>query len=326
MSAHSRCPACASFDAAERAAIEGSALPPHSLDGCTCDAADLDILYLSPEQFARSPQVGTPCRMTWANLVAYLSRPTEGDPVAYPNPDDAKRQAGAWSPCLYKDNRRRKADVVHASAITFDIDGGGDVERAAKAFSAFRRIVHSSYKSTTEAPRCRVVLPLVEPCTDPKLYEFAHAAIRRELARRAFIVDEGAKDISRLNFAPMVYPGRTFAFIAADGVAFDVRKFAASVKPPAPPKPPPAVAEHRDKYTQGALRKAAEAVYAANVGDRHHLLSKEAFTLARPELGLSLSQVTSALLGPFVARAGEARMLEGARTIKDAFHAARGGK
>jgi hypothetical protein len=321
-----RCPACDAFDSAERAAIEDRAVPEHTLSGCTCAALELDIIYLSPEQFARSPQVGTPCRMTWANLAAYLSRPTDGDPVAFPNPDEAKRQAGAWSPCLYKDNRRRKADVVHACAITFDIDGGGDVDRASKAFAAFRKIVHSTYKSTPQAPRCRVVLPLAEPCTDAKLYELAHAAVRRELGARGFIVDEGAKDISRLNFAPMIYPGRTFAFNATDGVPFDVRKFAASVKPPAPTKPAPTNGEHRDAYVQAALRRAADAVAGASVGDRHHLLSKEAYTLARPDLGLSLSQITSALLGAFVSRAGEARMLEGARTIKDAFFAARGGK
>ncbi|MCL2447632.1 MAG: hypothetical protein FWD17_01660 [Polyangiaceae bacterium] len=286
------------------------------------DEEAFDVLYLSPEQFCRAPQVGTPCRMTWGELTAYLSRPTTGDPIAFPNPDDAKRQAGAWSPCLYRDNHRAKDKIVRAWAITFDIDGGGDVDRASEAFGAFRKIVHSTYKSRPDAPRCRVVLPLTEACSDVALYERAHAAGRRALRERGFIVDEGAKDASRLNFAPMVHPGQTFGFRATDGVAFDVKKFAAAMPPPPKPKPPPKP-EHRDRYVQGALRRASDAVSAAGVGDRHHALAREAYSLARHELGLSLEQIELVLLGAFVSAAGEHRRREGQRTIADAFHAAR---
>jgi hypothetical protein len=212
---------------------------------------------------------------------------------------------------------------VHA--ITFDIDGGGDVDRASEAFAAFRKIVHSTYKSTSEAPRCRVVLPLAAACTSLRDYERAHGVVRKELTQRGFIVDEGAKDISRLNYAPMVYPGRAFAFRSSTGAAFDIDKFSAAAPPPPKPKPPPKP-EHRNAYIQAALRRSSNALFAANVGDRHHLLSKEAFTLSRPELGLSLDEVRGAVLEAFVARAGESRRREAERTIADAFKAARGGR
>jgi hypothetical protein len=102
----------------------------------------------------------------------------------------------------------------------------------------------------------------------------------------------------------------------------DVARFAATLPPPKPPKPPPRP-EHRDRYVQGALQRAAVAVSASSVGDRHHALSREAYSLARDALGLSKHQVQGALLEAFVGAAGEHRRREGTRTIDDAFDAAR---
>lgn len=327
------CPACTAYDAAEREAIADDAgtapLPDHTVDAsaCTCVEPEIDVLVLSPEQFARAPQVGTPERMTWPALLARLARATMGDPDL---PDDeAKRGAGSWSPCFYRGNARAKKNVISCWAITFDIDVGGDVDRACRAFDRFQKIVHSTYKSTPEAPRCRVVLPLAAPCADPAQYEAAHALMRRELGRRGLTCDDGAKDISRLNFWPMVRPGREFHVRSTDGAPFDLAGFARAaeadtVRRRAAAQPDRTTApSERPAYVRASLQRAAGAILLAVDGDRHHQLAREAFTLARPALGLSFAEVRGALLEAFVLRAGESRRVEGERTIRDAYRAAR---
>ena len=82
----------------------------------------MDLLFVSPESFRASPQIGTACRMTWGELARWLAHPTIGA---------TKDEAGAWSPALYRDGLRRKAALVQTLAIVVDVDEGGDVERVA---------------------------------------------------------------------------------------------------------------------------------------------------------------------------------------------------
>ena len=73
---------------------------------------------------------------------------------------------------------------------------------------------------------------------------------------------------------------------------------------------------------RGALQKAAAALASASPGERHYALSREAFTLAR--LDVPTAEIESALLPAFAAAAGDTRMAEGVRTIRDAVKARRG--
>lgn len=282
--------------------------------------------------------IGIACRMSWHELCGYLSRGVPGDPWKHPDPQIAKRQEGGWTGGLFRDGWRHHDAFVHTEVLTVDIDGHGEVRRAAAALAPFRKAIHSTYKSTPEAPRCRVVLQLSEPCTDLRLYKAGHAAVRERLYAWGYLrpdkkariegdIDEGASDATRLNYAPMYHPDRQFDFLAAEGELLDLAKI--------PPAPPPAPTRPRldsaprernpNRYRDGALRRAEDEVRTALEGQRHATLFREAASLARAELGLSDADIHRALHLAFVAAAGEHRAHEAERTIANGIARERGG-
>ena len=254
--------------------------------------------------------MGTSRRATWARLTEALSRPTFGD---------TKDIAGAWSPALYTGNIRRKANLVHVCALVVDVDQGGDVDNVADIVGRYDAIVHETFSSTSEAPRCRVVIRLAE-AIDAATYEATHRAVRLALASACVVADEGAKDASRLSYVPVRRRGAGYRFRQVDGLLLDAKRVLAAQPAPKPRPPPiPIAPSHRDAYVRGALRRAADTVIAASEGIRHYTLCKEAFSLTR--LGLSESEIEATLLPAFVHSAGERRELEGRRTIRDAVRA-----
>jgi hypothetical protein len=203
-----------------------------------------------------------------------------------------------------------------------DVDEDGDVDEVAAVVSDYRAVVHETFSSTDAAPRCRLVLALAEPVDGPT-YEATHAVVRDHLDDAGVVADIGAKDASRLSYAPVRRPGAGYRFREVEGRPFDARACLSAQPPPAPPSAPRLIApQHRDAYERAALQRAAEAVSYASEGTRHYMLSREAFSLARLEL--SDAEIAGTLLPAFVAAAGERREWEGARTIRDAVRARRG--
>jgi hypothetical protein len=273
----------------------------------------LDVLFVSPERFRLSPQVGVPRVPTWAELGEYLSRPSIGE---------TKDEAGAWTPALYRDNVRRKANLVSVGALVIDVDENGDVDAVADVVGRYDAIVHETFSSTNDAPRCRAILRFAEPI-DALTYEALHKVVRRHLASAGIVADEGAKDASRLSYSPVRRPDAGYRFRRVDGDLLDAKRVLAAQPVPNPrPVASPIAPEHHDAYVQAALRRAADAVSSASNGMRHYMLCREAFTLAR--FGLSESEIRSALLPAFIAAAGEQRESEGLRTIRDAVRARQG--
>jgi hypothetical protein len=274
----------------------------------------MDLLFISAEQFHRKPQVGTPVQMSWADLADYLSRPSIGD---------RKGDAGGYSPALYRENIRRKANLVHIWALIVDIDGNGDVDRIADELAAYDAITHETFSSTNDDPRCRLVLRLARPI-DWSTYERAHGVVRAILRRDAgAITDDGAKDASRLSYAPVRRAEAGYRFRLTSGRPLDAQRLVDAIPPP-PPRPRIDVKpEHADAYRRGAMRRAAEAVASASDGARHETLNREAYALAR--LDLSIDAIRDALLPGAVAAMGESRRREAERTIADAVHARKGG-
>ncbi len=273
----------------------------------------LDVLRISREQFSRTPQVGGPRRPTWRALAAFLSRPIIGE---------AKDIAGGYSPALYEGDVRRKANLVHVGACVLDVDEGGDVDVVAASLRQYDAIVHETFSSMPDASRCRALVRLAVPI-DGSTYERLHAIVRRRLGATGIVVDEGAKDASRLSYMPVRRPGAAYRFRVVQGRALNAAAVLAG-QPPPPPRRPVQLPrpEHRDAYVRRALERAAGEVSAASAGVRHYTLSKEAFSLAR--LGLDEGEIARALLPSFVNAAGERREHEGARTIRDAVRARRG--
>jgi hypothetical protein len=278
----------------------------------------LDVLRVSPAQFACKPQVGTHWSCTWRELADFLATPA----VARLTGDDDrdKAQAGAWSPALYGGNVRQQSAIEHVDALVVDIDQGGDVTSVAEVLGRYRAIVHSTFKSRPEAPRCRAVIALAEPM-DVDTYKATHAVVRAHLAALGMIVDRGASDASRLSYAPVVRPGASYDYRANDGEPLDARAVLAAQPTPAP-RTARTTSTHADAYLRGALQRAADAVAAASPGERHYTLCREAWSLARLELNEDV--IAGALLPAFLATAGEARRCEGERTIHDGIRARRG--
>src|SRR5262249_31065133 len=151
---------------------------------------ELDVLFISHEQlFQRGAQFGTQLKLTWEGLAGFLERPSVSED---------KRANGGFSPALYRDGHRCKTALVWIWALVVDIDGCGDVDRVADDVSSYDAIIHETFSSTNDDPRCRLLLRLAEP-VDAATYESAHAVVRATL-RKAIgaCCDEGAKDASRL--------------------------------------------------------------------------------------------------------------------------------
>jgi hypothetical protein len=288
-------------------------MPSYELT-CPCDGGpEMIVLYVAPARFRCSPQVGTSCLASWSSLSAYLGRPTTAL---------EKDAAGAWSPALYRDDVRRKASLLQAFAIVVDVDQGGDVAAVAASLVGYRAVVHSTFSSTNEAPRCRIVLALAAPI-DASTYERLHAVVRAHLRAAGIVADEGAKDASRLSYSPVVRPGAEFHYRTTDGAPLDARGVLDAQAPALQrARPPRSAPEHAGTYQRAALRRAAGAVAAAPAGARHAALNREAHALAR--LDLAEHEIAGALLPAFVESAGEGRRREGERTIRDAVRARRG--
>lgn len=229
---------------------------------------------------------------------------------------------GGFAIGKYIDDIRRKANLVRIGAVPLDLDRNGVIE-VANVLCRYLAVVHETFSSTDDAPRCRAFVFLAEPIEDPLIFDRLHTIMRSKLGALGAAPDESAKDCSRLCYSPVRRPGASYAFRLVKGEPLDWRAVLRA-NPPPPPRPAPRLpdSKHTDVYVRGALRRAAEAVLRASPGERHGVLCRESFSLAR--LALDEPEIRAALLGPFVCVAGEPRRREGEKTIADAVRARRG--
>lgn len=235
-----------------------------------------------------------------------------------------KAEHGAWTPALFIDNHKTKERLVHACALLIDVDEGGDVDRLAAVLVGHRALVHGTYSSTPEAPRARIVMPLVAP-VDARADEHLWQVVVAHLGSRDVQVDLGTSDAGRLGYLPAHHPDRpAVRFVRVEGEALDADRILAAQPPIREPAAPKTVApEHRDAYVRAAIRGCSEDLGSASVGDRHHTLLRAAWSLSRPDLGLSESEIESALLPVAVAVMGDRRRDEARRAVRDTYRARR---
>lgn len=116
----------------------------------TADPAALQLdLIFSPTVKAKRWQVE---RWTWAKL---LQRLTSG-PVA------DHKDCGLWAAVAVRGGRRREAELVSRGAVVLDVDHATattlvDIQIA---LAGYEHVITTTYSSTPQAPRYRVVLPL----------------------------------------------------------------------------------------------------------------------------------------------------------------------
>ncbi|MEI7432278.1 MAG: DUF927 domain-containing protein, partial [Betaproteobacteria bacterium] len=69
-----------------------------------------------------------------------------------------------WSPARYpQDKNRCKENVESVSCAVFDIEHHGPFDEVKDKLTGFAYLAHSSYRHTPEAPRYRIILPLLNP-------------------------------------------------------------------------------------------------------------------------------------------------------------------
>lgn len=269
----------------------------------------------------RDPQIGRRFDWTWYELAVFLRKSVACNLVRYPDPNVAKRARGGWVGGEYTNHHRHGKCFAKTWLMTFDADDGADVERLRQVLRGIRSIVHTTCKHSLTEPRARVVIMLASPCTSIEDFKRAHTAIRSWLRSQipGLVIDEGAKDGPRLNFFPMHRPDVTPRFEVTYGKPLDLSRFLSAPKPEATTKPTPnKTRKTKDGgYAAAALRRAREKLGAAAEGERHTTLTKEAWSLARPELDLGIEDIEDALLAVYHDEH------DGRRTIRDQFEARR---
>lgn len=154
-------------------------------------------------------------RLTWPELVRVLSRvrPVSGDKAA--------REAGLalWSPVrLVEGKTRASVNVESVGLLVLDYDDGTTVENALERWEGYERLVHTSWSHTPEAPRCRVVIPLVEPVRG----EDWSPVIAWIMASDGREADRACKDAARQFYLPAVGVGGPHVAIRRPGAWMDL--------------------------------------------------------------------------------------------------------
>lgn len=270
------------------------------------------------------PTIGTSGVTTWTDLARMLSRATQGDPKKYIDPNLQKAARGGWSACALHGGRRLAVAFLETRLLGLDIDKNGDIEKALKAFEPFKKIVHTTYKSTPDKPRCRVILLLNDACRDSEVFRRAHRGLRAAVVRASWFheddFDDAGSDPSRLWYLPMVPPGGTYTCHVTDGALLDLSKLVmpstAKAKSKKTSKPT------KNKTTtnvSGALVWADRRMREAAEGRRHTTVYSTAAWLAEIEPPIPVHDIEAALM----AYAPDGHEPEFRRTIADAIRRGR---
>ncbi len=292
---------------------------------------EVTITYLTPERFARSPQVGLVITQDYDSFARWATWPMRTER----SDKEAKRIAGAFAPAALPDGVV-KGSTGPAQLLVADVDGCGadGFDRSVAACADFMGFVVTSCNATDDDTRHRVVLVTDRPMT-PDEREIAWRHMERQFKVAGIELDGTCSNQNRLYYAPVWRSGGIFraAHLTGDPVPVDAmladagvfdrrereREEAQRRERAARASRSKASPEHKRAR---AILCASRAVATASAGMRHKTLCSEAFSLTR--FGMGEHEVKDALLDAFVSAAGEDREAEGEKALRDAVRHRRG--
>lgn len=201
----------------------------------------MKLTYFRSLRDAQGQRVST----TWPKLLARL---TTARVVA------DKHDAPGLSLATFAGDRRALANVEFVYAVGLDLDEKVDWDRLLARFDAVDSFLHTTWSSTSDAPRARVFIRLSRP-VDGDEYRRCYASVAAVAEAGGLVVDRKASDPSRFWFLPSIPPGGTFRYSVGDGKPINVDWALAKTPPAQPPSAPlqgPASARAGDVETRAA--------------------------------------------------------------------------
>jgi len=268
-------------------------------------------LYVPPDAFRRSPMIGMQRECTWSDFVSRFDHAAPGE---------SKDALGAWVGAEFRDGIKREDHLVACHTLVVDIDEMGDVEMVAHAIRGVRAIVHETFSSADDAPRCRVIFELARPCS-PTEYRAAWALVTERLMLSGIVPDRACCDPGRLSYAPVRRPGSTYEVDYCEGRPIDA--VAIARRYPLPTHAPIDVDRYRPRDLSrvqiAALEREADEVRATGPGRRHARMLVAALRIFRTQLQIAYQDGEAVLLPAFLAAADGKRKGEGMRILRDAW-------
>jgi RecA-family ATPase len=187
-----------------------------------------------------------------------------------------------WSAARFNPLFRKSENVVAMTAMVLDYDDCGTTfDEAVEMWGIFYGLIHTTRRHELEGSRFRVILPLTREISTDE-YALLWRYVVRTSGHR---VDQSTKDPSRFWYVPGPLNGARFRAVRLTGAMFSPDPMLveavveeASEKPPAVTRIHPSAESRADRYAQGALDDACNAVDLEGPGNRNNRLYVAACT------------------------------------------------
>ena len=145
-----------------------------------------------------------------------------GDRIEHPKPAEHKGLLSRWAPIEFRHGYRCRANVVRCYAVTLDVDDGSPLAPILAALEGLFLMVHSTFSSTVEAPRWRVVVPL-DACVDGDAYERVWRWLAIALEAEDVGPDYQGRSVAQAWAVPAIPPSGVYEAHITDGAFACVR-------------------------------------------------------------------------------------------------------
>ncbi|WP_156135001.1 hypothetical protein [Arthrobacter sp. L77] len=216
--------------------------------------------------------------VTWGGFCDGLKEPAD------------RKGCGSYVLGALADGKRNKKSVLSRSALTLDVDSpkADFLDRLEEFMTGRAYAWHTTYSSTAEAPRYRVIIPLVAALS-PADYRAAAGEIMRRVSPDGGEFDTSSDEPERLMLKPSAQAGHKDAYRhgAPVGDWMDAAPYVEAGRPPAkvpeadPVLPTDGKPVDGKAYFLRAVNDEADLLAFHHEGDRNSGLNRAAFKLGQ---------------------------------------------